>query len=300
MADNKITTELAVIGGGPGGYAAAFMAADLGMQVTLIDPEENPGGVCLYRGCIPSKALLHVAKLMNEAAEAKEWGLTFTKPRINLTRMRTWKDDVVAKLTGGLGQLTRQRKITHLRGTATFIDGTTLAVTGADGAQSTLSFKHAILATGSSPSVIPGFPTDAKRILDSTSALEIKDIPSTMLVVGGGYIGLELGTVYAALGTKVTVVEMMPGLLPGADRDLVAVLKKRLDGILDGILLNTTVSEMKVQKNGVRVTLDGKKDGARTKMFDKVLVSVGRTPNAQGVGLEHTKIETDRRGVCPG
>ena len=296
MAEDTKKTQLAVIGAGPGGYGAAFMAADLGLEVTLIDPEENPGGVCLYRGCIPSKALLHVSKLVHETEEAKNWGVTFSKPRISISKLRSWKDDVVAQLTGGLGQLTKQRKINYLQGTATFKDAHTLTVSPVDGDESELSFEHAILATGSRPSAIPGLEVDHERVLDSTSALELKDAPKSMLVVGGGYIGLEMGTVYAALGTKVTVVEMMPGLLPGADRDLVGVLQKRLDDRFEAILLNTKVAEAKVQKNGVKVSFEGENAGKKSRLFDKVLMAVGRRPNSENLGLENTGVEVDKKG----
>jgi len=294
MADKK--TQLAVIGGGPGGYAAAFLAADLDMEVTLIDPETNPGGVCLYRGCIPSKALLHIAKLITETSEAKDWGVTFAKPEIKLNKLRAWKNDVVAKLTGGLGQLTKQRKINYVKGTATFIDNHTLNITRDNGKTEKLKFEHAILATGSYPAAIPSFPPYSDRVMDSTKALELKDIPKTLLVVGGGYIGLEMGTVYAALGAKVTVVEMMSGLLPGADRDLVTMLSKRLEKQMESVLLNTKVVEMKEQKNGVKVKFDGDKIEQTEKRFDKVLVAVGRKPNSQNLGLENTKVQIDRQG----
>src|SRR5919107_127252 len=219
------STELAVLGAGPGGYAAAFLAADLGMQVTLIDREPNPGGVCVYRGCIPSKALLHAAKLLTEAKHASAWGLHFAEPRIDLDQLREWKNQVVAKLTSGTGQLGRLRKVRYIQGDATIVDPATF-----EGVQR-ISFEHAILATGSRPSIIPSLRLDSPRVMDSSGALDLPDIPGTLLVVGGGYIGLELGTVYAALGSKVTVVEMMPGLLPGADRDLVAVLEKSVQRI---------------------------------------------------------------------
>ena len=199
--------NIAVIGGGPGGYAAAFLAADLGMKVTLIDREQNPGGVCLYRGCIPSKALLHVAKLIDESRHAKNWGIEFGEPRIDVARLRSFKEGVVNKLTGGLGQISKARKVQYVRGDASFENSTTLRIAKVDGGNETLSFDRIIIATGSRPAVIPSLKLDTPRMLDSTSALDLKDIPGTLLVVGGGYIGLELGTVYAALGSKVSVVE---------------------------------------------------------------------------------------------
>ena len=235
------STQVAVIGAGPGGYAAAFYAADLGMQVTLIDPATNPGGVCLYRGCIPSKALLHVADVLNEAKHAEGWGISFGAPKIDLDRLRAFKTKVVTQLTGGLGQLSKQRKITYVQGTASFVDAKTLEVTTADGKKDRLTFAHAIIATGSHPAKVPGLSIDSPRVMDSTTALDLPDIPKSLLVVGGGYIGLELGSVYAALGTKVTVVEMTGGLLPGADRDLVNILAKRIDAICEAVMLNTKV-----------------------------------------------------------
>src|SRR5277367_2232378 len=288
--------RIAVVGGGPGGYAAAFLAADLGMSVTLIDPEVNPGGVCLYRGCIPSKALLHVAKLIDESRHAKNWGVEFADPKIDLARLRSWKEGVVKKLTGGLGVLSKQRKVTYIQGTAGFESSSTLRVTKADGGTESLSFDRIVLATGSRPAIIPSLKLDTARMMDSTSALDLSDVPGTLLVIGGGYIGLELGTVYAALGSKVSVVEMLPGLLPGADRDLVLPLHKRMEKIFDAILLNTTVAAVKEDPNGIRVTFDGPDVKEREKVFDKVLVSVGRKPNSEIPGLEKTQVKVGQRG----
>src|SRR6476661_5324952 len=252
------STHVVVIGAGPGGYAAAFYAADLGMQVTLVDPSVNPGGVCLYRGCIPSKALLHVADVLNEAKHADAWGVSFGAPKIDVDKLRAFKTKVVNQLTGGLGQLSKQRKIAYIQGSAGFRDPRTLEITREGQSQpETLTFEHAIIATGSRPSTLPGVTLQSPRLMDSTSALEVPDIPGSLLVVGGGYIGLELGTVYAALGTKVTVVEMLPGLLPGADRDLVLPLHKRLQKMFAQILLNTTVTAVKDEGNGIRATFDG-------------------------------------------
>src|SRR5882724_3175153 len=248
--------NIAVIGGGPGGYAAAFLAADLGLKVTLIDPEVNPGGVCLYRGCIPSKALLHVAKLIDESRHAKNWGVDFADPKIDVARLREWKEGVVKKLTGGLGLLSKQRKVEYIQGRAAFENSNTLRISKAGGADQNLTFDRIILATGSRPAIIPSLKLDSPRVMDSTSALDLSEVPGTLLVVGGGYIGLELGTVYAALGSKVSVVEMLSGLLPGADRDLVLPLHKRLEKSFNSILLNTTVAAMKEEPNGIRVTFD--------------------------------------------
>src|SRR5215467_1002626 len=288
--------RVAVIGAGPGGYAAAFLAADLGMRVTLIDPELNPGGVCLYRGCIPSKALLHVAKLIEESHQAKDWGIEFAAPKIDLARLRSFKEHVVKKLTGGLGVLSKQRKVQYVQGRASFQNSTTLSVTKADGSQESLSFDRIIIATGSRPAVVPTLKLDTARMMDSTGALDLQDIPGTLLVVGGGYIGLELGSVYAALGTRVTVVEMLPGLLPGADRDLVLPLHKRLEKMFEGILLNTTVASVKDESHGIRATLKGQDGNVEEKVFDRVLVSVGRKPNSEIPGLDKTRVQVGQRG----
>ena len=288
--------NLAVVGGGPGGYAAAFLAADLGMTVTLIDPEVNPGGVCLYRGCIPSKALLHVAKLLEESQQAKDWGIEFAAPKIDLARLRSWKEGVVKKLTGGLGVLSKQRKVHYLQGSAAFQNSTTLRVTKSDGSEESFSFDRIILATGSRPAIVPTLKLDTPRMMDSTGGLNLEDIPGSLLVVGGGYIGLELGSVYAALGTRVTVVEMLPGLLPGADRDLVLPLHKRLEKMFDSILLNTTVASVKDEGTGIRATFEGAEVKEREKVFDRVLVSVGRKPNSEIPGLDKTRVQVGPRG----
>ena len=282
-------TQLAVIGAGPGGYAAAFLAADLGMQVTLIDKAANPGGVCLYRGCIPSKALLHVAKVLHESKAAANWGVKFAPPSIDLDRVRAWKNETVSSLTGGLGQLAGRRKIEFIQGQAHFQDGRTLRIAKADGAETILGFDHAVLATGSRPIHLPFLP-DSDRVLDSTTALDLPDVPGRLLVIGGGYIGLELGGVYSALGSKVTVVEMQDGLLPGADRDLVRPLEKRLRGEFESIYLNTKVASAKVADEGIQVVLQGENIPESTLVFDRVLASIGRKPNTENLGLEHTDV----------
>ncbi len=292
------TTKLhiAVVGAGPGGYAAAFLAADLGLTVTLIDPEVNPGGVCLYRGCIPSKALLHVAKLIEESEQAKAWGIDFAAPKIDLARLRSWKEGVVKKLTGGLGILSKQRKVTYIQGRAAFENSTILQITKPDGSTQSLTFDRIILATGSRPAIVPTLKLDSPRMMDSSGALNLEDIPGTLLVVGGGYIGLELGSVYAALGTRVTVVEMLSGLLPGADRDLVLPLHKRLEKMFDGILLNTTVASVKDEGSGIRATLKAQDGTTQEKIFDRVLVSVGRKPNSEIQGLDKTQVKIGPKG----
>ena len=293
---SETKTHLVVIGGGPGGYAAAFLAADLGLEVTLIDPEANPGGVCLYRGCIPSKALLHVAKLINETEESVNWGVEYPKPKINLDKLREYKKGVVNKLTGGTGQLLKQRQINHIQGRAVFLDSHTLEITDLKNKIQNLSFDFAILATGSRPATIPALSIDSPRVMNSTSALELEDIPKSLLVIGGGYIGLEMGTVYSALGSDVSVVEMMPGLLPGADRDLVRILSKRLENKFEKIILNTKVMQMKALKDGVKVTFENENREQTEQKFDKVLISIGRKPNSDSIGLGNTRIQVDKRG----
>jgi dihydrolipoamide dehydrogenase len=307
--------QLVVIGAGPGGYAAAFYAADLGMQVALVDTELNPGGVCLYRGCIPSKALLHVAKVIGEARHASAWGITYGDPKIDLNKLRTFKDGVVSKLTGGLGQMSKMRKITYLQGTASFAGPTSLDVELVSGGREKVDFAHAIVATGSRPAAVPGLSIESDRVMDSTSGLELPDLPKTLLVIGGGYIGLELGSVYAALGTKVTVVEMTPGLLPGADRDLVTILGRRMEQAMAQVLVNARVTGMKPAKAGVAVTIEtqaapaaaasgnpGPAAGTASAsvsnehVFDRVLVSVGRKPNSAIEGLDKTAVKVGDRG----
>jgi dihydrolipoamide dehydrogenase len=295
MTDNS-SLRVAVVGAGPGGYAAAFLAADLGMKVTLIDPEVNPGGVCLYRGCIPSKALLHVAKLIEESHQAKNWGVDFGEPKVDLARLRGWKESVVKRLTGGLGQLSKQRSVTFIQGTAAFDNSTTLRIAKGAGGEDVQSFDRIILATGSRPAVVPSLNLASPRMMDSTGALNLTEVPKTLLVIGGGYIGLELGSVYAALGTKVTVVEMLTGLLPGADRDLVLPLHKRLEKSLDMILLNTTVKSLKEEGNGIRATFEGAGVKEKEKVFERVLVSVGRKPNSEIRGLDKTKVKVGPKG----
>src|SRR3954471_16903478 len=289
------STQLVVVGGGPGGYAAAFLAADLGLSTTLVDPEVNPGGVCVYRGCIPSKALLHVAKLIDESRHAKAWGVEFGEPKIDVPALRAFKDNVVKRLTSGTGQLVKHRKVQYLQGWAEILDAHNLSVKLTAGADERVQFEHALLATGSLPAIPPMLKVDDPRVMDSTAALDLPDIPKSLLVVGGGYIGLELGTVYATLGSAVTVVEMTPGLLPGADRDLVDILAKRVAKTMKSVLLETKVVAMKPESGGIRVTFDGKAD-AKEQLFDRVLVAVGRRPNSKIPGLERTHVQVDQRG----
>src|SRR6476659_3572330 len=268
------STQLVVLGAGPGGYAAAFYAADMGMQVALVDLEKNPGGVCLYRGCIPSKALLHVAKVIDESRHATAWGVTFAEPKIDVDKLRAFKQGVVDKLTSGVGQVGRMRKVRFIQGRATLTGSKSMTIAG-EGGETELQFEHCILATGSSPTRIPALALDNPRTMDSTTALDIPDVPKSLLVIGGGYIGLELGTVYATLGSRVTVVEMTDGLLPGADRDLVNVLATRVNALCEAVLLKTKVVGMKADAKGVTVTLDGGGEKSE-RTFDRVLVSIGR------------------------
>ncbi|HTK28483.1 MAG TPA: dihydrolipoyl dehydrogenase [Vicinamibacterales bacterium] len=292
------STQLLVIGGGPGGYAAAFLAADLGLSVALVDPEANPGGICVYRGCIPSKALLHVAQVITESRHAQAWGISFAEPSIDLGKLREFKDNVVKRLTAGTGQLVKHRKVQYLQGYAEIGDAHHARVRLASGGEEAVQFEHAILATGSMPAMPASLKVDDPRVMDSTAALDLPDIPKSLLVVGGGYIGLELGSVYATLGSAVTVVEMTPGLLPGADRDLVDVLAKRIGTLMKEVLLETRVVSMKAAPDGIHVSLEGAAaDGAgRERVFDRVLVSVGRRPNSAIPGLDRTHVQVDARG----
>ena len=283
-----------VLGAGPGGYAAAFYAADLGMQVTLIDEEKNPGGVCLYRGCIPSKALLHVAKLVNESRHAVAWGVEFGTPTIDIGKLRAYKDSVVEKLTGGTGQIAKLRKVNYIQGHATITGPTAMSVKTATGVQD-VKADYLVLATGSHPTKIPALSIESPRVLDSTGALDLPEIPVTLLVIGGGYIGLELGSVYAALGTKVSVVEMTPGLLPGADRDLVRPLAQRIEKTFSKVMVATKVTGMVAAKHGVTVSFEG--EGApASETYDYVLVSIGRRPNSKIDGLGTTGVKVDAKG----
>ena len=288
-------THVTVVGAGPGGYTAAFLAADLGLNVTLIDEAQDPGGVCLYRGCMPSKALLHVARVLTEAREAGAWGVSFAEPDIDLDRLQSWKNTVVSTLTGGLGQLTRQRNIDYLEGRAALVDARTVAVTMTDGRTREVPFNHGILATGSRPARPAALASEHDRILDSTSALDVNRIPDRLLVIGGGYIGLELGSVYAALGAAVTVVEMTSTLLPGVDADLVRVLSRRFRSVAEAVYLDTTVTQLTADDEGVMVRLEGPAV-AEDQRFEEVLVAVGRVPNSEIAGLDRTAVEVDPRG----
>lgn len=293
MGELPREADLVVLGGGPGGYAAAFQAADLGLETVLVDSRENPGGVCLYVGCIPSKALLHSAALLAEARHASEFGIDFGEPSINLQKLRDWKNQVVSRLTGGLGQIAKLRGVDFIRGVGRFEDSQTLRVEGDETVR--INFKNAIVATGSRPIMIPGIDIDSPRVMDSTGGLELQEIPGQLLIVGGGYIGLEMGTVYAALGSHVTVVELTDGLLPGVDRDLVRPLQKHLKESFSAIHLETRVVNMKEVDDRVEVEFEGKVE-EETQRFDRVLVSVGRRPNSDDLGLDRTDVEIDESG----
>src|SRR6266545_1585092 len=292
MGDLVTEVDVAVLGGGPGGYSAAFRCAELGLETVVVDAGKRLGGACLYEGCIPSKALLHVAAVIGETERAKEFGLDFGEPRISLDPLRKWKAErVVGKLSRGLASVAKAKGVQVIGGRGAFEDSRSIRV-GGDEPQ-VVRFKHAIIATGSLPSRVSGLDLRSDRIMDSTAALEVPDIPERLLVIGGGYIGLELGQVYAALGSRVTVVEMTGGLLPGADRDLVAILAKRIEQICEAVWLNTKVTRMKEVKDGISVTFEGDgKTGDQT--FDRVLVSIGRKPSSAIPGLDKTRVQFDK------
>jgi dihydrolipoamide dehydrogenase len=291
MGDLVNEVDVAVIGGGPGGYAAAFRCAELGLETVVIDAGKRLGGACLYEGCIPSKALLHVAAVVHEAERAKDFGVDFGEPRISLDPLRKWKAErVVGKLARGLAGVAKAKNVEVVGGRATFEDSRSLRI-GGDEPQ-VIRFAHAIVATGSVPARLPGFPV-SERIMDSTAALEVPDIPERLLVIGGGYIGLELGQVYAALGSAVTVVEMTDGLLPGVDRDLVQPLARRCEKLFAAIHLNTQVAALRETGAGVEADLAGQ----GTQRFDRVLVAVGRRAATDGLGLDRTKVRPDARGL---
>ena len=294
MSNIDIHTKVLVLGAGPGGYSAAFRSADLGMDTVLVERYSTLGGVCLNVGCIPSKALLHTAEVINEVAELEVMGVRYTQPKIDLDKMRTGKDKVVAKLTGGLAALAKQRKVQVVNGVGQFESPRTLTVQTDDGLKR-IEFEQCIIAAGSRPVQIPGFPNDDPRLMDSTGALALEDIPKRMLIIGGGIIGLEMATVYATLGAKVDIVELQDGLIPGCDRDLVRPLQKRLSKQVENIWLKTKVSDIQALKSGLKVTFDGDK-APEPQVYDRVLVSVGRVPNGKLIGAENAGISVDERG----
>ncbi len=291
MGDLVREVDVAVVGGGPGGYTAAFRCAELGLETVVVDAGKRLGGACLFEGCIPSKALLHVAAVLGEAERAREFGVDFGEPRLSLDPLRKWKSErVVGKLARGLVSVAKAKSVEVVGGRAVFEDSRRLRVEG-DDAQ-VIVFKHAIVATGSAPSPLPGLTLQSDRIMDSTTALDLPDIPDRLLVVGGGYIGLELGQVYAALGSKVSVVEMTDGLLPGVDRDLVQPLARRCEKLFVNIHLKTKASGLRETGRGIEAGL-----GDETMLFDRVLIAVGRRAQTQGLGLEATRVRTSERGI---
>ena len=286
--------ETLVLGSGPGGYTAAFRAADLGQKVVMIERHERIGGVCLNVGCIPSKALLHTAKVINDAAEMSEHGINFTKPQIDIRKVESWKNSIVDKLTGGLKALATKRKVDILQGQASFVASHALEVKTSDGVK-TITFDNCVIAAGSRVTKIPIFPNDDPRMMDSTDALDLADIPKNLLVIGGGIIGLEMATVYNALGAMVTVVELQNSLIPGTDQDIVKPLLKRIQEQYEAIYLNTKVISIKALKEGLKVSFEGK-DAPKTAVFDKILVAVGRTPNGKLINAEAAGIVVNEQG----
>jgi dihydrolipoamide dehydrogenase len=300
QGDNDVTCEVVVLGSGPGGYTAAFRAADLGKKVVLIERYSTLGGVCLNVGCIPSKALLHTAKVITEAEETAHHGVSFGKPNVDLEQLRTWKaNDVVGKLTGGLAAMAKQREVTVVNGLGKFTSPHQIAVAGPDGKVTKIGFENAIIAAGSQATKFPGAPDD-ERIMDSTGALALADVPKRMLVIGGGIIGLEMGTVYDALGSKVSIVEFTDGLIQGCDRDLVRPLQKRMEKRFEAIMLNTKVANIEAKKDGIHVSFQGVNGNTEApkgvEIYDRVLVSIGRRPNGLNIGAENAGVAVDERG----
>ncbi|MDD2701634.1 MAG: dihydrolipoyl dehydrogenase [Sideroxydans sp.] len=298
VAKGDIHAEVVVLGAGPGGYTAAFRAADLGKQVVLIEKHATLGGVCLNVGCIPSKALLHVAKVINEAEEVSHHGVTFGKPKIDIDGVRGWKESVITKLTGGLAGLAKQRKVQVVRGLGKFTSPNSIAVQTEEG-EKIVTFDNVIVAAGSSVARIPGFPYEDERIIDSTGALALKDVPKRMLVIGGGIIGLEMATVYEALGAKISVVELMDQLMPGADKDMVKPLHTRVSKRYESIMLKTKVTKIEAQKKGLLVTFEGEQAPAEPQLYDKVLMAVGRRPNGREINAEAAGLIVNERGFIP-
>lgn len=294
MSNNK-HTDILVIGSGPGGYAAAFRAADLGREVTLVDKDPTLGGVCLNRGCIPSKTLLHIAKVLEEAESLKKMGVTFTKPTIDIDLVRDWKNKVVSQLSGGIGQMAKARKVNTVQAEATFLSDNEVQLKS-ESSTEIITFDHCVVASGSSSSIIPGIPFDNENVLTSKTALDLKKIPESLLVIGGGYIGLEMGTVFSALGSSVSVAEFLPNLLPGADPDLVKPLARKLKKEFSEIHLSTKITKVEQAKSGVMDVTMEKNGEEITKQYEQVLVSVGRKPNTEKMGVDKTNIKVNEQG----
>jgi dihydrolipoamide dehydrogenase len=296
MGEFTQETELLVMGGGPGGYAAAFRAADLGLDVTMVDSAGRPGGVCLFRGCIPSKTLLYAAELLHDSRRAEDMGITFGEPKIDLDQLRGWKNQVIEKLAKGLMTLSKQRSVQLVKGTARFESSDIVHLEGEEVEISRFKFRHAIIATGSEPISLPGISfKPGGRIIDSSGALALTEIPEKLLVVGGGYVGVELGSVYASLGSRVTVVEMADRLMVGADRDLARPLRQELDKRFEAIHCNAKVKTFEERDDSVEVVLEGDVDEPK-QVFDRVLVAIGRRPNSKEIGLEKTMVQADEHG----
>lgn len=295
MSNNNIR-ELIVLGAGPGGYRAAFMAADLGLEVTLIDPEINPGGVCLYRGCIPTKALLHLAKIKKDAEEAGSVGLNFNEAEVDLKKVRDWKNEVVEKLTGGLGQLVKTHKIEYIRATAAFSGSNELELKGKDLKEKKLKFKNIIIAAGARPISLASIDTQLEEVMNYASALELEDIPEKLLVVGGGYIGLEMATIYKALGSKVSIVELLEDFMPGMDSDLLREYKRANPEMFENVFLKTKLNKVEKKRRYLDVSFSNEKGEEFVEKYDKILISIGQKPNSDKLGLENTDVEVDEKG----
>jgi len=301
VPQGDIHADVVVLGAGPGGYTAAFRAADLGKNVVLIERHPTLGGVCLNVGCIPSKALLHVAKVITDAEETAQQGIAFAKPGIEIDKLRGWKESIIGKLTKGLSGLAKQRKVKVVRGTGKLTSPNMIEVETSDG-KKTVSFEHCIVAAGSTAARIPGFPYDDPRIIDSTGALKLEDIPKRMLIIGGGIIGLEMATVYDALGSRISVIELMDQLIPGADADLIRPLHKRIQKRYEAIYLKTKVTRIEALQEGLKVTFEGTPEGTATpepQVYDRILMAVGRQPNGREIGAENAGITVNERGFIP-
>jgi dihydrolipoamide dehydrogenase len=294
--DDAKKHDLVIIGAGPGGYRAAFMAADLGLNVTLIDPEKNPGGVCLYRGCIPTKALLYLTSIIKEADEAGELGIKFSAPEIDVKKAARWKDKVVKRLTGGLGQLVKARKINYIRGRARFLDNNTLEIKAENGDAEKISFKNVIIATGASANKLPGADYSSPSIMNSEEALEFTDIPDKLLIVGGGYIGIEMAIIYHEFGSKVSIAELTDSFLPEMDTDLVAEHKKAGKEIYEDVFMETSVDKIEKEDKLLAVTFKNKEGKTFKKTYNKVLIAIGEGPNTKSLGLENVSVEVDEKG----